>query len=228
MVVMALFFKIVLDVHIAAGAIALLVFWLPLVTRKGGRLHRRAGWVYVFSAAVVAVAGIVSCARLASVGHWRAGVFLAYVGAFAGASALLGVRALRTKQRTGPSRSAVDLVPPLLLIAGGVAIAILGVYQSRALFVLFAALGVAQGTTQLRFWLTRPSRGRDWFLAHMTAMGTSCITTTTAFFVVNAPRLGLRTFDVGLWAGPIVALSVGLTLWRRHYEKRFDERQCAR
>jgi hypothetical protein len=43
-------------------------------------------------------------------------------------------------------------------------------------------------------------------------MGTSCITTVTAFVVVNARRFGMRTFDLALWAGPIAVLAVGLTI----------------
>jgi hypothetical protein len=159
--------------------------------------------------------------RDGSPGRVRAGIFLAYVGILAAASAQAGVRALRAKGRTRGSRSAIDLVPPLLLVVGGAALAIYGVQQSRVLFVLFAALGAAQGVAHLRFWLKPPSHARDWFLAHMTGMGTSCITTLTAFVVVNAQRLGMHTFDVRLWAAPITGLGVGVTLWRRYYARRF-------
>ena len=54
----------------------------------------------------------------------------------------------------------------------------------------------------------------------MTGMGTSCITTVTAFIVVNARRFGMRTFDLPLWAAPIAVLALGLTLWRWHYARR--------
>jgi uncharacterized membrane protein len=221
---MALLFRGVLAVHIAAGAVALLVFWVPLVTKKGGRTHRRTGWVYVAAAATVAVSGFVSCIPLVSGGspwRWRAGVFLAYVSVLAGASAQFGVRALRTKARAVASRSAIDLVPPLLLVAGGVALAAFGIHRSMVLYVLFAALGVALGLSQLRFWLTPPAHERAWFLAHMSGMGTSCITTVTAFVVVNARSFGMRTFDLAVWAGPIAVLAVGLTIWRRYYARRF-------
>jgi hypothetical protein len=222
--VMALVFQRVLAIHIAAGAVALLVFWVPLVTKKGGRTHRRVGWVYVAAAATLAVTALLLCIPLVSDGsprRWRAGLFLAYVGGLAGASAQLGVRALLTKGRTGASRSAIDLVPPLLLVAGGVALAAFGVGHSALLFVLFAGLGVVLGVAHLRFWLTPPVHGREWFLAHMSGMGTSCITTITAFVVVNAQHLGMRTFDVRLWAAPIIVLAVGLTIWRRYYARRF-------
>ncbi|HEY0467829.1 MAG TPA: hypothetical protein VGC79_26695 [Polyangiaceae bacterium] len=215
-------FQIVLAVHIAAGAVSLVVFSVPLVTKKGGRTHRRVGWVYVAAAATVAVTGLLSCIPLVSAGplRWRAGIFLAYVSLLAGASAQFGVRALRTKGRAGPSRCAIDLVPPLLLVAGGVALATFGIHRSSVLYVLFAALGVILGVAHLRFWLTPPAHERAWFLAHLTGMGTSCITTVTAFIVVNARRFGMRTFDLPLWAGPIAVLAIGLTLWRRYYARR--------
>jgi len=217
-------FQSVLAVHIAAGAVAVSVFWVPLVVKKGGRTHRGVGWVYVAAAATLAVTGALECIRLMSDGNprrWRAGIFLAYVGLLAAASTQLGVRALLTKRRVGPSRSPIDLVPPLLLVTGGIALAAFGVGQSAILYVLFAALGASLGAAHLRFWLTPPVHGREWFLAHMSGMGTSCITTITALFVVNARHLGMRTFDLGLWAGPISVLAVGLTIWRRHYAKRF-------
>jgi len=216
-------FQVVLAVHIAAGAVSLLAFAVPLVTKKGGRTHRRVGWIYVAAAATVAVTGLLSCIPLVSGGspwRWRAGIFLAYVSVLAGASAQFGVRALRTKERTGAARRAIDLVPPLLLVAGGLALATFGIHRSIILYVLFAALGVVLGMAQLRFWLTPPAHERAWFLAHMTGMGTSCITTVTAFIVVNARSFGMRTFDLPLWAGPIAVLAVGLTLWRRYYAKR--------
>src|SRR6478752_7138964 len=100
-------FQILLAVHIAAGAVSLLVFSVPLVTKKGGRTHRRVGWIYVAAAATVAVTGFLSCIPLVSSGspfRWRAGVFLAYVSLLAAASAQFGVRALRTQGRTAASR----------------------------------------------------------------------------------------------------------------------------
>jgi hypothetical protein len=217
---MELLFRVVLGVHIAAGSVALLVFWIPLVARKGGTTHRRAGWVYVAAAATIALSALVSCGKLAYEGRWKAGAFLAVVGLFAGESALVGVRALRAKRPTGGARVAVDLVPPVLLIACAAATAVLGLYQARALWALFAALAAAQGVAHIRFWRASPSHPSERVLAHMTGMGTSCISTLTAFVVVNAPHLGMHRFDLPLWAVPIVVLGAGLTLWRRLYAKR--------
>ena len=221
---MATVYDVFLAIHIAAGVVALLVFWLPLVAKKGGPFHRRVGWVYVVAAGVIASTGFVVCGRLIGDHNplrQRAGFFLFYVGVLAAASAELGVRALRTKARTAPSKALVDLVPPALLVVGGVALAAFGVKEAMVLYVAFAALGIVQGISRLRFWLTPPSSSKEWFFAHMGGMGTSCITTVTAFFVVNAHRLGMRTFDLALWLGPPMAGAIGLTIWIRYYRRRF-------
>ncbi len=213
-------FQLAFALHIAAGAVALAVFWLPLVTKKGGRTHRRTGWVYVAAAAMIAVTAFLNCYRLVATGH-PIGVFLTYVGVLAAASAQLGVRAIQTKDRTAAARNPLDLAPPVLLVAGGLALVVLGAVQRIPLYAAFAALGIATGISQLRFWLRAPARGA-WLLAHLGGMGVSCITTVTAFIITNAHRLGLGTFSLVVWIGPPVAGALGLTLWRRHYARRIE------
>jgi uncharacterized membrane protein len=209
---MMIAFKVALYLHVLAGAVALSVFWLPLLTKKGGGTHRRVGWVYVIAAATIAVTGFVNCARMltdSNPANDRA------------ASAQLGIRAIRTKRRTTAEHHGIDLVLPALLVVGGVALAAFGVREAMPLYVIFAALGVAQGASQLRFWLRAPATRTAWFFAHMTGMGTSCITTVTAFLVVNAHRFGLGTFDLLVWTAPGVVGGVGLGVWRWYYEHRF-------
>jgi len=228
---MILAFKIALWAHIAAGAVALSVFWLPLVTKKGGRAHRRAGWVYVVAAAVIALTGLVNCGRMLTDDNPkndRAGIFLAYIGVLAGANALLGVRALQTKRRTTAARSPIDIAPPALLVGGGLALGSFAVVVHAPLFFIFAALGITLGVTQLRFWLRAPKSRHEWLYAHMGGMGGSCITTITAFLVVNAHRFGLGTFDLVVWVAPGLLGGVGLSLWRRYYERRFAAPTTAR
>jgi hypothetical protein len=179
----------------------------------------------------VALSGLVVCGRLIADPNpfrHRAGIFLAYVGLVAAASAHFGVRALREKHRTGASHAPVDLAPPLLLVAGGIGLAAFGVREAMPLYGAFALLGVAQGVARLRFWLRPPATSRAWFYAHMSGMGTSCITTVTAFVVVNARNLGFRTFDLAVWLLPPLVGAVGLTLWQASYRRREAAAQALR
>src|SRR5271156_5531199 len=104
---MMIAFKLALWIHVLAGTVALSVFWLPLVTKKGGLAHRRVGWVYVVAAATIALTTF-----------------------------------LRSKGRTTASRDPVDLLPPALLVAGGVALTAYALQKGVVLFGVFAALGM--------------------------------------------------------------------------------------
>jgi len=56
--------KMILYLHIAGGSTALLSMFIPLATRKGGRSHRRSGWVFVGGMAVVSITALgLSAAR---------------------------------------------------------------------------------------------------------------------------------------------------------------------
>jgi hypothetical protein len=49
-------------IHILFGFVGLAVFWAPVFAKKGGRLHIRAGKIFVICAYVVGVSAVFSCA----------------------------------------------------------------------------------------------------------------------------------------------------------------------
>lgn len=118
--------------HIAAGFAALLVFWIPIVTRKGGKWHVRSGWVYVAAMGVVALsAGYMGIWRIAldparteesTAFAW----FLIFIALLSAATAWYGIRVLRFKQRNGVHRQWVDLLIPAALVVSGIGISIYG------------------------------------------------------------------------------------------------------
>jgi uncharacterized membrane protein len=219
------FFSIVRGIHIAAGMTALAAMWIPLVTRKGGRAHRRAGWVYVGAMAVVASTAVV-------VSGWRLlydddparrnfSYFLLYIAVLAASATSHGVRALRTKGRTTPHRSAWDLGISALLVLAGAGSAVLGIAAGQVLYIAFAPIGLLVGGGQLYYWLRPPRNRMHWWLEHMSSMLTACITTITAVAVVNAPRLGLTQVSLWVWIGLPAMLGVGTSLWTQYYRRRF-------
>ena len=215
--------RLALAVHVVAGGVAVVTFWLPWLVKKGGALHRRVGFVFTGAMAVVAVTGLlVSLLRLldANPRNDAPALFLGAVGLLAGASASLGVRAIRTKRREAANRNGWDLSTAALLGLAGVGTLALAARESSLLFAVFGLLCTANAFGQLRFWL-RPPEGRTaYLLQHIGGMGTACIATVTAFLVVNAPRLGIdgRTSLV-LWIAPGVLGGVGISLWQARYRR---------
>jgi uncharacterized membrane protein len=89
-----------LFIHVLAGATALFVFSVPLVTAKGGKVHRRVGWVFVSAMAVAAVTAWGVCgiriAETTEEAQRAAAAFLAYVGLLAVNTSWTGLRPART------------------------------------------------------------------------------------------------------------------------------------
>jgi uncharacterized membrane protein len=215
----------VLYLHVLGGSAALLSMVVPMVTRKGGPAHRRAGWVFVAGMTVVSVTALVLAgARFAldpTAQGRRWGVFLAYVAVLTGASVSSGLRALREKRRTGPATHPWDLGLSGLLVAASAGIAVYGLVARVPLFAGFSIIGLLTGGLQLRYRLRAPGQPMHWWTQHMAGMLGASIAATTAFVVVNAPRLGAATDSPLVWLGP-AAIGTPLTFaWIAYYRRRF-------
>jgi uncharacterized membrane protein len=217
--------KVLLGVHIAGGATALLSMVLPLLSRKGGPLHRRAGWVFVAGMTTVSITALFLAAQqfLAgpSEGARAGGAFLLYIAVLTGAGVSAGVRVLRAKQRTTRHRGKWDLGVATLLTAGAILLAAYGIAISQALLISFAIIGAINGGGQLAYWLRPPSAPMHWWYEHMNQMLGACIAATTAFLVNNAGRIGLPNTSLLVWLGPAMVGVPAATIWTRYYRRRF-------
>jgi hypothetical protein len=215
----------VLYLHIAGGTAALLSMLIPILTKKGGMTHRRAGWVFVGGMTIVSIT-----AFLLAGARWmtdptprgrEAGAFLFFVSILTATSVSAGVRVLRTKSRTTPHRHPWDLGLPALLTASSIGAAGYGVSSGNHLFTAFSIIGLLGGGGQLAYWMTAPSHPMHWWFEHMGSMLGSCIAATTAFLVVNASRLGFETFSLLVWLTPTIIGVPTIVIWTRFYRRRF-------
>jgi uncharacterized membrane protein len=221
---------LLLTPHVIAGVVALASMIVPLVARKGGRLHRRAGWVFVIAmigVSVTAFALAIWRFTMADAQHPNAhanGLFLFYVATLTAAGVSSGVRALRFKARRAPHRNAWDLGIAAANVAMAVATLVYGLIDHRKLFIAFSFVGLITGIGQLRYWLRTPTTHRHWWFAHMGGMLGSCIAALTALVVVNASRFGTRTFATAIWiAVPAVGIPA-IFAWTAYYRRRFATR----
>ncbi|GIP37367.1 hypothetical protein J31TS4_06470 [Paenibacillus sp. J31TS4] len=216
---MQTFFAVLRLLHILAGFMALAVFWLPLVTRKGGRAHAVIGWLYVAAMGAVSITALLmGLYRLT----WDAGPdedaipyswFLIFVAVLSSATAWYGLRALRFKRRKTPHRRAVDLLFPSLLVISGLGISGYGWAIGFPLLQAFPLIGLFLGFLQLKYWLRPPSGPSHWIVEHLVGMLSCCIATVTAFLVFGVPRLlGVEATSLLLWLLPTACL-VPLMFW---------------
>ena len=215
--------KSLLALHIAAGSIALASMIVPMIATKGGRTHRRAGWVFVASMATVAVTALLmSGARVLFDPRPEAkafGYFLLVVALLTGAAVSAGVRVLQFKKRTSARVHWWDTGLPLVLAAASAALGVHGIARGQTLFIAFAALGLLNATGSLRYWLRPPTSPMHWWFEHMNGMLTGCVAATTAFLVIGGSRLGI--WPLAAWLTPALIGAPGIAIWTRFYRNKF-------
>ncbi|MBK5255895.1 MAG: hypothetical protein JJE39_07675 [Vicinamibacteria bacterium] len=211
-------------VHISAGTVALLTFLIPMMLPKGGRGHRRAGWVFVAAMMTLcASAGPLSIYRLATETSRAALVtaaFLFYITIMSFSSVWAGLRILRFKG-TGRHAHPLDLGVAGLLAVSGVATMVMGAAHGAAVLEVFGLLGVVIGVRDFQQWLNPNKERMHWWFRHMGGMIGASIAALTAFSVLNAPRFGFRGFSLVAWVLPGALFLPVAIAWNRYYRRKF-------
>ena len=215
-----------LIIHIATGFTALLVGLIPMFSQKGGRLHNRAGIIYVYCMITVALTAFLLCA-LQPFKMMR--LFLTGIAVFSFYLSMTGWRATKQK-KSGPTSfdkglTFVTLFVSLGMIGFG---GYLMVLNSGSFFsIVFSFFGVLTLTfagRDIRL-MSRPTEKMHWFFQHFTRMGGSYIATFTAALVTNLGRI--LPDNAPDWMGTIgwIAPSLigGMIISRtvRYYKQKF-------
>jgi uncharacterized membrane protein len=212
--------RLALGLHIAAGATALLAGLVPMLGRKGGKTHVRAGRLYVYCMITVAATAVLLCllqpltiGRLLLTGVAVLSFYLSFSGWRA-------ARRRSTTLATGDAvLAAVSSVVGLLMLAAGV-------WLQAVLFAFFGVLiSLFAGLDTVRSWHPKPAATpTPWLFRHFTRMGGAYIATFTAFVVVNLGRWlpsGAPQWSglVG-WMAPTVVGTIIITRTVRKYKHR--------
>jgi uncharacterized membrane protein len=217
--------------HGICGALALSLFLVPMLSKKGGKTHVRVGWIYTLLMIGVGLSAFL-------ITPWRAfidpdrttssqsfALFLTFISVLTLSSLWFGIVALRSKDRKEPVRSLKYILPPLLLAVTGLMVEVVGLKTSDTLLIVFPLLGAFIVRGHLRYWLTTPQERMHWWYAHMSGMFTACIATITAFIVTVVPRLSPAPIAHSpiLWVAPGLILSKILGQWTKSYRAQFKD-----
>jgi uncharacterized membrane protein len=211
--------RLTLWVHVLAGAVALVVAPIALMTLKGGPTHRRWGKVYFWAMAVVAATAIV-------VGLWRSILFLVLTAVFSFYAALSGYRVLSLKRPDlGDRAKALDWVAAGLTLAASALLVTLGIAKPTPRFEQLSTVAIVFGFIGLSFagldvwrFLSPTADKRAWWYKHMANMIGSYIAAVTAFSVVNFAFLPTTL----RWLWPTLVGTPAIAIWITYYKRRFN------
>lgn len=245
---MANLFQFLRWVHIAAGSIALILFWVPAIAPKGGRTHIRAGWVYVACMSLVvltafAMSGLAFAVPLAvrqiaqplAPGELSdflrsqrvSAIFLAYLAGITLASGWQGVWAIETKREPKTMRTPFTLALNLAAILGGLTVFTLGITYRSGPLIGLSPIGPFIGAGNLRYLLRGPQTRMHWWYEHLGAMVGTGIAGYTAFLVFGGSRLFPAVARTQLytvfWILPTLIGVPAIFLSVAYYQRKFHE-----
>ncbi|WP_324680404.1 hypothetical protein [Hymenobacter sp. GOD-10R] len=182
-----------------------------LITRKGGRLHRRGGLCFYYAMLVVAASAL-------CLGVLRNLPFLFAVGIFSGYMNITGYQGLRRKQQGHPNQTGrVERIISALMFGFSLYFCGYGLYllAQRDLFGLvflfFAQSSMRMLWQDWKLFTQQDLLPTTWLLLHITRMVGTCIAAYTAFLVVNSSS---RVSLVGWFLPALVGVPI-LLYWTR-------------
>ncbi|WP_135829215.1 DUF2306 domain-containing protein [Halorussus halobius] len=202
-----------IQLHVAAGVLAVLAGLSALVTAKGGRRHRLAGRTFVASMGLV----VATTFLILALGPTSFRVFLALVAVFSGYLAFSGYRVL-SRGPAGDDPGAVDWAA-----AVGVAVACLGLggwgvvrlaggSSFGVVLVAFGAIGLAFGVNDLRRFRAS-ERPESRVALHLTRMLGAFVATVSAVSAVNLTG----ALGVVAWLWPTAVGVPLIAYWAQKY-----------
>jgi len=212
------FLSIVLLLHIAGGIVALISGLIAMLSRKGGKSHRIAGKIYFWGMTAVFIGAVV-----VAIGHRND--FLLMVGFFSYYLTVRGYRILSLKKLDqGQKPAALDWL--IISISAIFIVALFGfgiwIFLKGSGMgvpaVVFSAVGFSFLFVDVKNFITPPKEKMHWWFTHISSMGGSYISATTAFVVVN---IQLPEHGWVLWVLPSAIGGALIAITIKKYKRRF-------
>lgn len=228
---------VLVNAHIAVGAVALVLFWVPVIARKGSPLHVRSGKLYAAAMYLVTATAFVASIMVLvdPIGIRRPGLeldgeeaaelakvfrmfslFLLMLSVLVFTSLRHGIRALRTRATPDALKAPLHRAQIVALGALGAAVISIGLVEMQWLLIIFGGLSISGAIGMFRETLIVSLSRRDALVAHLGGLIGSGIGAYTAFFAFGGARF-LRELLPGQWQvlAWIVAPVVGTIAIRR-------------
>jgi hypothetical protein len=217
-------FHTFLIVHVTTGAVGLVLFWVPVIGRKGAVNHRRFGKAFSYLMLITAsmAIGMGTCTildpvathpKLTQPAAWIQGIFgwmMLYLAILTISLVWHGLVTVRNKRQHEANRAWPNVSLNLLVIAAALYCAYRGWLINEVLMMGIAVVGVASGITNLVFIFREVPSKLTYQLEHVKAAVGAGISVYTAFMAFGFVRfMPSNALNPKMWSIPLI---VGLAL----------------
>lgn len=235
-----------LYLHILLGAVCLLLFWLPVISQKGSKIHNTSGRLYYQMMLFIAASGAVMSTlvlidpiavytsgnplpanKVAQFAHERRqfSSFLLLLSVLSWVTIRHAYAVLKAKTELNQLKSWQLQLPVLLLFVGSIYMLWSGWRSGTVLFMIFSVVGLFTAASIWRYTRQKALAQRQWIIEHFSSMIASGIALYTAFFAAGGRRMlaGVLTGDwqIVSW---VVAPTLGvlaIVMFKKHFERKF-------
>ncbi|MFT4938555.1 MAG: hypothetical protein ACI88A_001583 [Paraglaciecola sp.] len=227
-------------IHILFGSMALLLFWVPVMSKKGSLDHQEFGRYYAKVMHVVAASGAVMALLVVyaplTIKHQFIGnttdtqalalklrifwSFLLYLSVLTFANIRHGILVVKNKAQHSRMRNPLHLLTIMLLFTGGLSIFTLGAIYGNFLHIVFGLFGTILAVQMARFCLARNVQKNAWLVAHIGSFIGSGIGAYTAFIAFGGRHLlaDLGNVQMLFWIAPGLVGGIVISSMSRKYQ----------
>jgi hypothetical protein len=219
--------SILLKLHVIAGFLSLVLFWIPLFTKKGGINHVKIGKAYLFLMWLVVISAALLSIKNIIIGDMISAAFLGFLTFITANPLWHGIAILNHKKGLTPSFRKKHLFFEMLVFIGGVLLLAYGIYLkgkgAGVLMIIFGLLGISN-IRQIITQIKNPPQKANWFNEHVAGMLTTGIAAYTAFFAFGG-RAFMGNIFTGMWmiipwVAPTVIGTFAIIYLRKYYDQK--------
>ena len=205
-----------LAIHVLAGALALVLGYVALYSRKGATLHRRSGMAFVYAMVIMCAGGF--ALAIAGANNWTAvNASAAVMTLYLVLTSLTTVRPLVTGSRWfhGGALLVAFAVGLIDLTLGMDALSQGGSRNGVPAFpyVLFGVTGVLASAGDVRVMRRAPLVGAPRLARHLWRMSFALLIAAMSFFIGQARVIPEPIRNPALLALPVLAVLVTMLYW---------------
>ena len=119
--------KALLSTHVIAGFISLVLFWIPIFTKKGGKIHTLVGKIYIYLMWIVVVSAGILSVENAYQGNYLMASFLGFLTLITSNPLWYGIASLKQKKGLSAGYKNIHLVFNIAITLGGLLLIIYGI-----------------------------------------------------------------------------------------------------